>query len=141
MAWAAWLAVMLILAMIEIATVNLVFLMLAGGAAAGAVAAYAGFSLPMQFILAILVAVLMLVLVRPFFLRRFEKPEKESLTNVDALVGAPALTLERVDRRGGTVRLVGEVWSARTEDGTIESDVDVTVIRIEGATAIVRSQS
>lgn len=141
MAWAAWLAVMLILAMVEVATVNLVFLMLAAGAAAGAIAAFAGFSLPLQLILAILVAVLMLGLVRPIFLRHMERPGKETLTNVDALVGAPALTLERVDRRTGTVRLAGEVWSARTDDGSIEGDVDVTVVRIEGATAIVRSQS
>jgi len=141
MAWAAWLAVMLVLAMVEVATVNLVFLMLAGGAAAGALAAYAGFGLPLQFMIAIVVAVLMLLLVRPFFLRHFEKPDKDSLTNVDALVGAAALTLAPVDRRGGTIRLVGEVWTARTEQGEIPSDVDVTVVRIEGATAIVRSQS
>lgn len=140
MAWAAWLAVMLVLAMVEIATVNLVFLMLAGGAAAGAIAAYSGFSMALQILIAIVVSVLMLVLVRPFFLRQLHGKEKETLTNVDALVGAPALTLSPIDRRTGTIRLNGEVWTARTDGGELAADLDVTVVRIEGATAIVRGQ-
>jgi membrane protein implicated in regulation of membrane protease activity len=131
---------MLVLALVEVATVNLVFIMFAAGAAAGAVAAYAGFGLAMQMIIAIIVSVLMLWLVRPFFLRHLRVSEKESRTNVDALVGASALTLERIDRRGGTIRLVGEVWTARTEEGEISPETDVTVVRIEGATAIVRSK-
>ncbi|MDO5711763.1 MAG: NfeD family protein, partial [Micrococcales bacterium] len=43
--WAAWLAVALILGVVEAATVDLVFLMLAGGALAGTIAALAGLGL------------------------------------------------------------------------------------------------
>lgn len=141
MAWAIWLAVMLVLAMVEVATVNLVFLMMAAGAAAGAIAAYAGSSIGVQLIVAIVVAIAMLFGVRPFFLRQLESRD-ETRTNVDALIGAKALTLEHVSRRGGTIRLAGEVWSAKCEDDVvIAKGIDVAVIRIEGATAVVREKA
>lgn len=136
MNWALWLAVMLILAMVEIFTVNLVFLMFAGGAAAGAIAAYLGLDIALQFIVAIVVAVAMLFLVRPLFLKSL-RPALEHRTNVDALLGAKALTLEVVTERAGTVRLAGEVWSARSMGTDIPSDCEVQVLRIDGATAVV----
>lgn len=139
MGWALWLAIMLALAMVEIATVNLVFLMLAGGALAGAIAAYAGADLALQLVVAIVVAVAMLFVVRPFFLRHMQ-PKSEYLSNVEALVGATALTLEEVTPRSGTVRLSGEVWSARSNGPSIRPDIDVRVVRIDGATAVVEEK-
>ena len=61
-------------------------------------------------------------------------------TGTDALVGAEALVLERVDAAGGRVRLAGEVWSARSHDSEIilVPGRRVTVVRIDGATALVR---
>lgn len=139
MGWAMWLAIMLALAMVEVFTVNLVFMMLAGGALAGAIAAYAGLDIAFQLLVAIIVAVAMLFLVRPFFLRHMQ-PKSEYLSNVDALVGATALTLEDVTSRSGTVRLSGEVWSARTNGAAIPPDADVRVVRIDGATAVVEEK-
>jgi membrane protein implicated in regulation of membrane protease activity len=44
-----------------------------------------------------------------------------------------------VDRDGGTVRLAGEVWSARSydEDHAFEPGARVEVLEIDGATALV----
>jgi membrane protein implicated in regulation of membrane protease activity len=49
------------------------------------------------------------------------------------------VVLEPVDVDGGQVKLAGEVWTARSydEDDFFEQGARVTVIKIEGATALV----
>jgi len=80
----------------------------------------------------------MLAVVRPIALRHLKTPH-ELRTGVDALIGREAITLERVDIHGGRVKLAGEVWSARTMDGSlvIEPGRTVDVLRIDGAVAVV----
>ena len=47
--------------------------------------------------------------------------------------------LERVDSNGGSVKIGGEVWSARAydEDEVMEPGTRVDVLKIDGATALV----
>jgi membrane protein implicated in regulation of membrane protease activity len=49
------------------------------------------------------------------------------------------VVLERVDRDSGTVKLAGEVWSARSydDDHAFEPGTRVEVMKIDGATALV----
>jgi len=56
-----------------------------------------------------------------------------------ALIGCPALVLERVDGQGGQVKIGGEIWSARSfdEDQAFEPGARVEVLKIDGATALV----
>jgi membrane protein implicated in regulation of membrane protease activity len=60
-------------------------------------------------------------------------------TGAAALVGAPAVVLQRVDSHGGRVRIGGEEWSARAfmPDQVLEPGMTVEVAEIEGATALV----
>jgi len=60
-------------------------------------------------------------------------------TNVAAHVGRPAIVLTEVTERSGLVKLAGEEWSARSaEPGwTFPVGADVSVVRIDGATALV----
>ena len=62
-------------------------------------------------------------------------------TGTAALVGQPALVLERIANREGvgTVKIGGEVWTARAfdEDQVIEAGEQVEVVEIRGATALV----
>jgi membrane protein implicated in regulation of membrane protease activity len=62
-------------------------------------------------------------------------------TNADALVGRPAEALTEITLRDGRVKLAGEVWSARIAPGTdpLPAGTDVLVVRIDGATAVVRA--
>ena len=54
------------------------------------------------------------------------------------LVGRDALVIEPVDSRSGRVKLASEVWSARADgDESFDTGVEVRVIRIDGATAVV----
>ena len=49
------------------------------------------------------------------------------------------MVLERVDANGGSVKIGGEIWTARAydEDEVIEPGTRVDVLKIDGATALV----
>ena len=136
--WAAWLALAVVLGVVEITTLDLTFLMLAAGALAGTGVALAGGALWLQAVIALVTAVAMLAVVRPVALRHLRTPGA-SRTGVAALVGAEAVALERVDAHSGFVKLKGEVWAARTYDPShvIEPGRHVEVMQIDGATAVV----
>lgn len=137
-AWVWWIVAAVVLGIVEVTTLDLIFLMLAAGALAGAATALATDTFALQAVVALVVAVAMLGLVRPIALRHLRTPI-ETRTGVAALVGAKALVVERVDGHGGRVKLAGEVWSARSYDGetVLEPGASVDVVEIDGATALV----
>ncbi len=137
-AWAGWLGLAVVLGIVETTTMDLVFLMLAGGAVAGAVAAALGAPLLVQAVVAIVASAALLGVVRPVARRHLRTPF-ETRTGVAALVGRDAVVLERVDDQMGRVKLAGEVWSARAFDDhdVIEPGERVQVAQIDGATALV----
>jgi membrane protein implicated in regulation of membrane protease activity len=57
-----------------------------------------------------------------------------------ALEGKSALVLDRVARHEGQVKLDGEIWTARplNDDDIYEPGDHVTVVHIDGATAVVQ---
>jgi membrane protein implicated in regulation of membrane protease activity len=138
-AWLVWLIIAGVLAAGEAASGTFVMLMIGGGAVGGAVTAAAGGPLLIQVVVFILVTVALLWLVRPIAIRRLQS-SPPAITNSEALVGRDAVVLTPVSRdEGGRVRLNGGEWSARTIDPIQEllPGTRVTVIAIEGATAIV----
>lgn len=138
--WLFWIGVALVLAAIEAATVDFVFIMFAGGALAGAVAAGLGASFPVQVVVAVGVALLLLFLVRPLIKRQFMDGELDHQIGTSALVGREARVLQAVTDSDGRIKLGGETWSARLATGTsttVGPGESVRVIAIHGATAIV----
>ena len=79
-----------------------------------------------------------LLVLRPIARRHLRTPG-QLRTGTAALIGRPAVVLERVDRDGGQVKLAGEVWSARAydDDEAFEPGARVEVMKIDGATALV----
>jgi membrane protein implicated in regulation of membrane protease activity len=136
--WLFWVALAVVLGIVEVTTLSLVFAMLAGGAVVGALAALLGAAAPAQVLVALASAVALLAVVRPIALRHIRMPI-ESRTGVAALVGAQALVLEQVTAHGGRIKLGGEIWSARTLDPreSIDPGRTVDVVEIDGATAVV----
>jgi membrane protein implicated in regulation of membrane protease activity len=134
-----WLILALVLAGAEALTGDMFLLMLSGGALAAAGSSWA-FDGPVWVDGAVflVVSVLLLALVRPGLRRRFTAgmglPEP-----VKALEGRSALVLDRVARHEGQVKLDGEVWTARpfNDNDVYEQGDHVTVMRIDGATALV----
>jgi membrane protein implicated in regulation of membrane protease activity len=136
--WLAWLGVALVLGAIEAATVDFVFAMLAGGALGGSVAAALGAPFPVQVVVALVVAVALLLGVRPWLKNKFNTGAGDSI-GAAGLVGRTAWVLQTVTPNDGRVKLGGETWSARVAQGATECTPgqEVRVVSINGATAIV----
>jgi membrane protein implicated in regulation of membrane protease activity len=140
-AWLVWLIIAAVLAGAEALSLDLVLIMLAGGALAGSITAGVGLPPALQVAVAIAGAAALLGVVRPVAKRHLTA--REHLMGTDALVGKEAIVLSRVDAAGGRVRLNGSEWSARASDHkqVIEAGTTVQVIEISGATAVVWDSS
>jgi membrane protein implicated in regulation of membrane protease activity len=139
--WLAWVGLALVLGAIEVVSVAFVFVMLAGGALAGAVAAAIGVGFSGQVIVAVVVGTALLLMVRPMIKSHFMVPEGHGDIGAVAHVGRTALVLQTVTEHDGRVKLGGETWSARTapHSAACLPGQEVRVVSIEGATAIVSS--
>lgn len=138
--WLLWVGLALLLGAVEVASLDLVFAMVAAAALVAALSAALGLSFPLQVITFAVAAFALLALARPAVLRYVRPRMRLVPTNADANVGQRAEVLEQVTARDGRVKLRGEVWSARTESGDVLlAGADVEVVRIDGATAVVRA--
>lgn len=138
MDWVWWLAAALLLGVIQVLTVDLIFLMFAGGALAATITAAVGGPVWAQIVAFGLVSSLLLVAVRPWAMRKFAFSTPETATNVAAHIGRHAMVVADVSDRAGRVKLAGEVWTARLEGaGVIPVGASVQVVRIDGATAVI----
>ena len=134
-----WLIAALALAGAEALTGDMFLLMLGGGALAAAGSSLIVDDLWVHGAVFLVVSILLLVLVRPVLRRHFlagnglPEPAK-------ALEGKSALVLDRVARHEGQVKLDGEIWTARpfNDDDVYEPGDHVTVVHIDGATAVVQ---
>jgi len=136
--WVVWLVLFLGFAAIETLTLDLFFAMLSAGALAAMLAAVLAAPLFLQVVLFCVVALLMIVVVRPIGLKHLKMGTKEHRSNIERLIGEAAVTLEPVGSRTGTVKLAGDTWTARSGDGSLlPAGEEVSVTRIEGATAVV----
>lgn len=138
MAMWIWLASGGALLLVELMTANLLFASLAVSALAAAGAAGLGYDAVVQTVVFGVAAILSLVFIRPVALRHLKKTKPDAATNTDALIGTFAFTLTIVSETGGQIKLAGEVWTAKTEGGSIAADKKVFVTAIRGATAIIK---
>jgi membrane protein implicated in regulation of membrane protease activity len=137
-AWVGWLIAAVGLGIPLVVTAMPEFGMFAVGAVAAAFTAGFGGGLVPQVLVFVIVSVALIAVVRPIA-NRNAKQRPELRSGVEALKGRQAVVLERVDGRGGRIKLNGEVWSARTLDSGLafEPGQEVDVVEIEGATAVV----
>lgn len=136
--WAIWFAIAVLLAVIEMFSLDLVLLMFAIGA--GAAAIVAGFGAPFWLAIIVFAAVsgFLLLLVRPPLVEKLHAGPTLKQGH-DHEVGQRGIVVEPVDRYNGRIRLSGDIWSARTDDPALTLDVgaEVDVTAIDGATAVV----
>lgn len=142
MAWVWWLGVALLLALAELLSLDLFLIMLAGGALVGLLLALLGLPFWVQVVGFALASVLLLFALRPWLLRHLRDRVPLVETNASALVGRTGVAVSEVTERAGRIKLVGEVWTARTEnDEVVPTGAEVRVVRIAGATAVVTRQT
>jgi membrane protein implicated in regulation of membrane protease activity len=135
---AAWLVLAVGLGVAELVSLDLILLMLAGGALAGVLTALVGLAVPVQVLVAVATSVAMLALVRPSVVKRLHSGP-ELVQGHNKLIGKQGVVISEVSCDGGQVRIAGEVWTARPydDDAVIEPGAKVDVFEIRGATAVV----
>ena len=100
----------------------------------------ASFKVPVwiQVLIFVVVSVVCVILAKFVFQKYFKK--KNTLTNIDAIIGERALVTEKINNIAGSglVKVKGQLWSARSADPdtTYESGDVVTVVAIEGVKLI-----
>jgi membrane protein implicated in regulation of membrane protease activity len=136
--WVLWMIGAGVLAVGEMLTLSFFMGPIALAAVAAAIAALIGGGVAVQIIVFILVSIATVGGLRPVARRHLKTPALLR-TGTQALVGAQAEVLAQVDRRGGQIKLAGEIWTARTydEDDVLEVGTQAHVLKIEGATALV----
>ena len=121
----------------EILTMSLIFLSFSIAAIIGAAAAALWIDSPAQWIGFSIAALLTLFIFRPLMRKYLFRRSSDSKTGVDALLHLDATSLSEITTSSGFIRLRDETWSARCEVGSIPESAVVSVIRIDGAVAMV----
>lgn len=121
-----WLAVAVILVIVEIFTSSAIALGMAVGAVGAFVAALVGASLEVQLIVLAVSMVAGLIIVTPL-MRRYNgliKSDTESVSNMDALIGRMGTVVISGDDPYdfGLMKIDGDRWQVRSSDGSRLSD-------------------
>jgi membrane protein implicated in regulation of membrane protease activity len=138
--WAAWLTIAAVLGLAELASLDFTLLMLAAGAltAAGVAAIFPGL-LWLQIVVGLVTAAAMLAAIRPMIVRKIHHGQ-ELKTGSAHVIGKSGVVVKEIHPDGGgSIRLGGELWTARPYDevSTIAPGTRVEVMSIDGATAVV----
>jgi membrane protein implicated in regulation of membrane protease activity len=136
--WVWWMVAAGGLAVGEIFTMGFFLGPIAVAAVLAAAVSAVGAGMALTWIVFIVASLGSLLVLRPVARRHLITPPRIR-TGTAALVGGPATVVERVDGNGGQVKIGGETWTARSydEDDTFEPGARVSVMKIDGATALV----
>ena len=133
-----WLAVALVMLVIEALTVGLATIWFAAGALVALLAALLDFSIAFQIVLFLAVSICLLVFTRKIFVEKLKAGSEK--TNVDALVGEKGVVISPIHPyEVGQVKVGGQVWSAvgKNPDETFAVDQLVKINAIEGVKLVV----
>ena len=140
-AWIIWLALILIFVIIEVITVDFTGLMLAVGGIGGLIASLFHAPFWLQVIIAAVVALLLLLTVRPPLKRFLQRGGDRTKTLVDALPGQSGTVVLDFNGKPNLAKLAnGETWTVKLEDpksAALQEGDHVVVTAINGSTATV----
>lgn len=123
-----WLAVMVIMLIIEIATLGITTIWFAGGALAAFIMAMFNVPFLVQIFVFLIVSFVLLIFTRPVAVKYFNKDRER--TNVEGMIGKQAIVVGEIDNVQGIGRVTvgGQEWSARTTQDGIALSVGTVVI-------------
>ena len=134
-----WLAVALVMLIIEAATVQMVSIWFCLGAVAAAIAAILGGSIPVQIIVFVVISGVTLAFTRKFVKKVLRV--KKTPTNADSVIGAIGQVVEPIDDEAGTGRIKVEGMAAAQTtyhvNGKLPEGVKVKVKAIAGVKLMV----
>lgn len=135
-----WLGVIIVTAIVEFATMELVSIWFTTGAIIPLIlAATKAVGFEIQIVIFVAVSAVLILSLRKLT-KNFLMKNSEGKTNLDLIVGKEVRMVERTDFETiGSVRINDVVWSAVGENQTtIEKDEIVKVVKVEGNKLIVK---
>ena len=137
-----WLAITVVLSVIEIFTMGLVTIWFAAGAAVAFLLSLFGAPLFLQIGAFLVVSVVVLLLVRPIATAYFNNRLKK--TNIDAIIGRKLVAKTDIDNLHGMgkVDMDGSTWIAASsvDNIVINAGEEVKVVEVRGAKLIVERE-
>ncbi|MCL1835502.1 MAG: NfeD family protein [Oscillospiraceae bacterium] len=133
-----WICAIVVFVAIEAATVQLVCIWFGAAALVTLAATLLGAPLWLQLTIFPVCTIILLIATRPFA-RKLSKG-KTVRTNADRILGVKAVVIQEInnDAAEGQVKVMGQIWTARTLDGSVLPEgASVTVKSIEGVKVIV----
>lgn len=134
-----WLVLLIVLLVVEMATLGLTTIWFAGGAFVAIIAALLNAPILVQIILFFLVSVILLVFTRPIAVKYFNRDRVR--TNVESIVGRQGIVTGEINNLLGQGQVVinGQEWSARNADdgSVIPAGAVVTVVAVSGVKLMV----
>src|SRR5437660_2448128 len=138
--WVIWLVAACLLGVVEMHQGGFYLAPFALGAGLAAVVSLLGVGAALSAIVFLLASAIVFLTLRPVA-RRHRRLPPSIRTGAAALIGRPAIVLERIANQEGVgcVKIDGEVWTARSyaDDEVIDVGQRVEVVEIRGATALV----
>lgn len=142
--WHIWLIIAGVCFIIEMMTVGfLVFWFGIGALLTMIVSLIFPENLLLQATVFVVSSTILIFLTKPF-VEKFTKKDKTVATNAYSIIGKKGIVLQDINPTHGVgqIKVAGEVWSAKTNDGsTIEKGSEIEIITIDGVKAVVKPTS
>lgn len=130
-----WLAIVILLGVIELATVNLVTIWFIASAIVAMVLSFFPVPFIAQFAVFVVLGIVLLLTTRKTLQKKVDSFKTK--TNLDRVVGEEGVVTEKITKHNsGEVKVDGKRWTA-VADKTIQEGKIVKIIKIEGVKLIV----
>ena len=134
--WFMWLLIIILLAILEVVTINLVSIWFIISAIVSLFLSFAIDSFYIQFAVFVGLGIILMLLTRPYLVKKLSK--KKVRTNFDRIIGKEGLVTEKITKlKVGEVKVDGKRWSAISKD-VIDVGSTVIIEDIDGVKLIVR---
>lgn len=128
--WLVWLIIVILLALIEIATINLTTIWFVVSGIVALITSLFIDNYILQFGIFVILGVILLITTKPF-LTKFIKEHKVK-TNIDRIIGMTGIVTEKIGKNeDGEVKVDGKRWTAYADE-KIKKDELVKVLEIKG---------
>ena len=133
--WVMWLVVVVLLAIIEASTVNLVSIWFVISGLVALIVSLFTEAFYIQFGVFVLLGIILLVITKPAMNKMFK--EKETKLNLERIIGMEGIVTEEIEKNKiGEVKVDGKLWSA-VSDVKIPVNSVVKAVSIEGVKLVV----
>ena len=128
--WLIWLIIVILLTLIEVATVNLTTIWFVMSGIVALIVSLFVDNYILQFGVFVVVGVILLITTKPF-LTKFIKSHKVK-TNIDRIIGMTGVVTEKISKNeDGEVKVDGKKWTAYADKAKKKGDL-VKVLEIKG---------